>query len=142
MILSVHRHAGPPAAATIGTLAVDGVPLCFTLEDTVREVPGQPTAQWKLPGKTAVPRGTYKVALDWSPHFGCVMPHVLDVPGFDGIRIHVGNTPPDTDGCILVGFVDGTATGSIGRSRDAFNTLMPKLMAATKAGEAIGITID
>lgn len=76
--------------------------LCWSLEDVVREVPGQPVASWKIHGKTAIPRGRYRVIVDHSEHFGKDLPHLLDVPGFDGVRIHGGNTAADTEGCVLV----------------------------------------
>lgn len=74
----------------------------YTLEDVVREVAGQPVASWKVPGQTAIPRGAYIVTLDFSNRFQKIMPHILDVPGFGGVRFHGGNTDADTEGCILV----------------------------------------
>jgi hypothetical protein len=82
---------------TIGKLSIDGEYFCDTLEDTVRD-PGV-----KIQDQTAIPYGTYKVILDFSIRFQRIMPHILDVPGFEGIRIHSGNTDKDTDGCILLG---------------------------------------
>lgn len=76
--------------------------LCWTLEDVVREVPGQPVASWKIKGRTAIPRGTYPIRVTRSNRFGVDLPLLLDVPGFEGIRIHGGNTAADTEGCILV----------------------------------------
>lgn len=88
---------------TFGELLIDGQHFCWTLEDEVREIPDTPVDQWKIPGETAIPRGRYHVVMDMSARFGKVMPHVLNVPGFDGIRIHAGNTNQDTSGCILLG---------------------------------------
>lgn len=82
---------------TIGKLYIDGHYLCDTLEDTVRPV------GVKIAGKTAIPAGTYKVKKTMSPRFKKVLPEILNVPGFTGVRIHAGNTAIDTDGCLLLG---------------------------------------
>ena len=114
---------------TIGKLFIDGVDAgIFTLEDKCREVTGQPVASWKVPGATAIPVGTYKVIIDFSEHFQKDFPHILNVPGFDGIRIHAGNSDLDTDGCILVG---KTWAGGdfVGNSRDAYLGLFAKIRA-------------
>lgn len=81
---------------TIGKLYIDGHYLCDTLEDTVRN-------GVKIAGKTAIPAGTYKVKKTMSPRFKKVLPEILNVPGFTGVRIHSGNTAADTDGCLLLG---------------------------------------
>lgn len=83
------------AGATIGMLYADEDRLCYTLEDAIRTE--------KIPGETAIPPGRYRVVLSWSPHFKRTLPSVLNVPKFTSIRIHGGNDPSDTDGCILVG---------------------------------------
>lgn len=80
---------------TVGRLYADGRYVCDTLEDEVREV--------KVAGRTAIPAGRYRVVVNVSPKFGRELPRLLDVPGFEGILIHRGNTPEDTAGCILVG---------------------------------------
>ena len=82
---------------TIGKLYIDGHYLCDTLEDTVRPV------GVKISGKTAIPAGTYKVKKTMLPRFKKVLPEILNVPGFSGVRIHAGNTAIDTDGCLLLG---------------------------------------
>ncbi len=125
--------------ATVGDLFIDGSFFCHTLEDQVREIQGQPVEQWKVPGKTAIPAGTYELLITYSGRFGCEMPLIADVPGFTGIRIHCGNTSADTEGCLLVGFIE--ADYSIGRSRDAFNALFPRIKSALDAGENVTITI-
>ena len=76
--------------------------LCWTLEDVVREVPGEPVEAWKIKGDTAIPRGTYAVRVTRSNRFKTDLPLLLNVPGFEGVRIHGGNTAADTEGCILV----------------------------------------
>lgn len=112
-------------ASTIGELSIDGVYECFTLEDVVRP------AGVKIPGKTAIPAGTYKVVVDMSTRFKKLMPHVLDVPGFEGIRIHAGNKAEDTEGCPLVGRTKGK--DFVGESKLAFEAFFPKLQAAGEA---------
>lgn len=81
--------------STIGRLSFDGEHVCFTLEDTCRKV--------KENGKTAIPSGRYEITIDFSERFQKQMPHILDVPLFEGVRIHAGNTAENTDGCLLVG---------------------------------------
>src|SRR5262245_21836096 len=85
-----------------GTLYVDVVMECLTLEDEIRERSGVPVSAWKVPGQTAIPAGRYSMRLTMSARFGRVLPLLLNVPGFSGIRIHTGNVIDDTDGCILV----------------------------------------
>ena len=118
MILNVKRF-GFGTNYTIGRLYVDGVYECYTLEDKVRD------AGVKVPNQTAIPTGTYKVIVDHSVHFGKDLPHILNVMGFDGVRIHSGNTDQDTEGCILLG---NTWAGGdfIGDSRAAFDTFFSK----------------
>lgn len=116
---------GPVHEATPGFLTIEGRFLCWTLEDRVREQVGVPVEQWKVPGKTAIPVGTYPLRVTWSPRFKTMLPHVDRVPGFSGIRIHAGNTVEDTEGCILVGL---RREGSrILDSRVALDQLMQRL---------------
>ena len=138
MQITVHRMPSKDGA-TIGTLAVDGVPLCFTLEDVVREVKGKPVESWKLHGETAIPAGSYDVIINRSNRFQRDLPLLLNVPGFEGVRIHPGNTAKDTEGCILVGYTN--AAGFIGRSRDAFADLFGRMVRAKQSGQPIKLTI-
>ena len=119
-------------AVTIGSLSVDGEFECWTLEDTVREGP-------KVPGQTAIPYGLYGVDITYSPHFARELPLLVGVPNFAGVRIHPGNTAADTEGCILVGLDRGAA--SIGRSRDAFHALFPKIQQAHNDGQLVTIEV-
>jgi Family of unknown function (DUF5675) len=118
MDLKVTRKVYTPHS-TIGELYIDGQFECYTLEDTVRG-PGI-----KIPGATAIPIGRYQVLIDYSNRFQRNMPHVLDVPGFDGIRIHSGNTDKDTEGCILLGKTEGN--DFIGHSKEEFDQFFAKL---------------
>ena len=113
--------------STIGSLSIDGEFFCYTLEDKVREVPGQPVKSWKKQNTTAIPRGTYKVIITYSDAFKRDLPLLLNVEGFTGIRIHSGNASYHTEGCILVGKTK--AKDWIGDSRKAFDALFAKLKA-------------
>lgn len=107
------------ATATIGELFLDGKFHCYTLEDKVRELQ---FADQKVYGKTAIPAATYPVVITMSNRFKRKLPLLQNVPFFDGIRIHPGNTSADTDGCILVGTTK-QPPDFIGNSRLAFNRL-------------------
>ena len=114
MKLVVKRTAKRPTY-TIGKLYVDGVYLCDTLEDADRglsqDMPLSEIQRIKVMHETAIPTGTYKVIVNMSPRFGRLLPRLLDVPGFEGILIHRGNTDKDTSGCILVG--ENKAVGKV-----------------------------
>ena len=118
--------------STIGELFIDGKHECWTLEDPVRTGP-------KIAGVTAIPAGTYDVRITWSPKFRHDVPLLLGVVGFEGVRIHIGNTPEDTQGCVLVGQTRGFDW--IGRSQAAYDLLYAKLLTAQKAGLEMRITI-
>jgi hypothetical protein len=126
MILSITRRTFTDIS-TIGDLAINGDFFSYTLEDVVREVENQPVDRWKIPGKTAIPKGLYELTLDYSTRFDRIMPHILNVQGFSGVRIHNGSYAKDTEGCILVGFKKGA--DFIGESKKAFSALMEKLIA-------------
>ena len=119
--------------SSIGQLFVDGPFFCYTLED--RDRAGEP----KVYGETCIPEGTYRVVIDESARFGRPMPHILDVPGFEGIRIHSGNTDKDTLGCVLLGTTKDV--DRVGGSHVAFDLFYPKLAAALDAGEECWLEI-
>ena len=106
--------------STIGELLIDGIWECFTLEDTERKV--------KIKGETAIPKGTYKVIINKSNRFKRLLPLLIDVPNFEGVRIHSGNSNHDTEGCILVGQTRNK--NYIGQSRKAFEKLFKKMQVA------------
>lgn len=145
---------------TIGELYVDGEYQCYSLEDVVRP------AGVKVPGKTAIPPGLYRVTLDFSPKFSpkrfaylsqymperlrqrkwrsasqVLIPRLLAVPRYDQVRIHWGNDEDDTEGCILTGTTKDLAAQSVGASRDAFEALMDKLEPAFAQHYHIAIDI-
>jgi len=117
--------------ATIGELFVDSVPECFTCEDTVREE--------KIHGETAIPAGSYNVIVTYSNRFKRELPLLENVPNFEGIRIHPGNTAADTEGCILPGRTHTDRT--VGESRAAFNALFAKIQQALQDGDTVEIEI-
>ena len=124
---------------SIGDLYVNGVWECFSLEDTQREVEGQLVSQWKIPHETAIPKGTYNVVITFSQRFQRDLPLLENVPGFEGIRIHPGNTSEDTEGCILVGRVKTDKT--VIESRAAFNALFPKIQQGLQDGDTVTIEV-
>lgn len=118
--------------STIGKLYVDGQFECFTLEDV-------PRAE-KVAGETCIPVGVYPVKITYSPRFKRDLPLLLNVPGFEGVRIHTGNSAKDTDGCILVGQLAGADV--IWQSQLAFNSLFSKLKAAQAKGDEIKLEVQ
>lgn len=106
--------------STIGELLIDGIFECFTLEDAERKV--------KIKAETAIPKGSYKVIINESNRFKRLLPLLLNVPDFEGVRIHSGNSNHDTEGCILVGQTRNK--NYIGQSRKAFDKLFKKMQAA------------
>lgn len=124
------------SSATIGELLVNDKHLCDTLEDRVR-----PEGE-KVYGKTAIPEGTYEVKLTYSPRFKKILPEILNVPNFSGIRIHSLNKAEESEGCIGVGEWNGKDTNWISNSRIAFNELMSLLQKAANNKEKITITIN
>lgn len=135
------------ANSTEGKLFIDGKFECYTLEPTDREKIGEPVSSWKIPGKTAIPVGTYGVEVTYfvpqsalGQGSGYYAPLLDNVPGFIGIRIHIGNFPTDTEGCILVG--NTVEQDEVLNSRDAFNSMMAKIQAARNRGEPVQITVQ
>lgn len=113
--------------ATISDLFVDGARECFVLEDKVREIPGWPVAEWKIPKVTAIPSGRFRLVPVWSPKHACYVPLVTNVPGYTAVEIHWGNRDTDTEGCLLTGRTHPEHKDFIGESNLAWDALMPKL---------------
>lgn len=114
---------------TEGKLFIDDVFECYTVEDEDRHLEAGGV---KIPAVTAIPKGSYEVILSMSPRFKKVLPEVLNVPGFTGVRIHSGNSSKDSEGCILVGSSnDRNDDDWIGGSRAALSQLMAKLATVT-----------
>lgn len=136
---------------TIGRLYIDGKYFCDTLEDTDRglsqSLPLSVNQTKKKKGLTAIPTGKYRVTLDvQSNRFKDVafykfcngyLPRLINVPAYDGVLIHVGNTAKDTEGCILVG--ENKAVGKVLNSRETFLRLYEKLQSAKSSNIYIEI---
>lgn len=141
---------------TIGKLYIDDNYFCDTLEDTDRgfskDTPITEIQAKKVPGKTAMPTGEYNITMNviskkYSKRLfykqncnGGRVPRILDVPGFDGILIHIGNTDADSHGCILVG--KNKQVGKVLDSTNTFKNLYNKMKAASDNGESITIKIS
>ncbi len=95
---------------TLGSLYIDDKFVCYTLEDCVREKKGEPVDHWKIPKETAIPVGTFPCQITMSTRFRRMLPLLLGVPGFIGVRFHGGNDESDTEGCILVGMYKKVTT--------------------------------
>ncbi len=119
-----------------GKFFVDGKLLGQTLEDMDRHLED---GGEKIYGETAIPRGRYRVQLSYSQRFKRIMPEVLEVPGFTGIRIHGGNTEEDTHGCPLLGAVR-TQTG-VAQCGGVNQRLINLLEAAEIRGEEIYLEV-
>ena len=138
MLLTVNRFTSD-SEATLSTVSIDGVFECFGLEDEHRID--------KVPGETRIPSGFYSVRLrtvggfhaNYSDRFAGIhqgMLQVMDVPGFEFILIHVGNTDEDTAGCLLVGCNANTSQGlSVGSSVKAYKRLYSRVIEAAKANQ-------
>ena len=138
---------------TVGRWYVDGELWFNSLEDRDRDLhSGMSVATIltrKVYGETAIPRGTYEVALTYSPKFarrawakkyGGLVPEVLAVKGFSGVRIHPGNTAADTLGCILPG--RNTKVGKVMESTACYERLMDEVfMPAHQAGQTVTLDI-
>lgn len=141
MKLSLKRWCGPEY--TIGKLYIDGQYFCDTLEDKTRDInrngrfDGQ---EKKIQNQTSIPFGKYDVVLYKSPRFRRILPKLLSVPHFEGILIHRGNTPIDTNGCILVG--ENKTKGTVSNSTYYENKLVKLMKEAVKKGEQITIEIE
>ena len=136
---------------TAGSLFINGEFLCYTLEDEDRgltqTMPLDKIKEKKVYGKTAIPTGVYYIDMntvstkfkgrEWAKPYDGKLPRLLNVPGYEGVLIHVGNTVEDTLGCILVG--QEYFNGKLTNSTTAFHTLMTKL---NNTKEPIKLTIQ
>ncbi len=118
---------------TIGHLYIDDKYFCDTVEDKVRDL----SKEKKVYGETAIPYGTYEVKWTYSNKFKKYMPLLVNVPQFEGIRIHSGNTAADSLGCIIVG--QNKEVGKVLNSRSTVSKLYPIIEKGCKAGK---VTIE
>lgn len=125
---------------TIGRLYVDGNYFCDTLEDTVRDLNKNgkfDNGEKKVYAKTAIPYGTYEIKWTYSPRFKKYTPQLINVPSFEGIRIHSGNSSTDTEGCLLLG--ENKKVGMVLNSRATINKFYPLIKEACYKGK---VTIE
>jgi len=125
-IIRVKRH-WLTDKSTISELFFDNSTerVCYVLEDCLREV--------KIPKETCIPAGTYEVVFSFSNRFKKFLPLLLNVPNFEGIRIHPGNFPADSEGCLLPGFDKGEDV--VMNSRAAFSYFFSQLRGAMENGK-------
>lgn len=128
---------------TIGKLYINNEYQCDTLEDTDRgltqDMPLDKIKAIKVYSQTAIPTGRYQVIWSYSNKFKRSLPLLLNVPGFEGIRIHNGNTPAHTSGCPLLG--ENKVVGQVINSIATCNRILPKIEDACKY-EKVYITIQ
>ena len=128
---------------TIGLLYADGKFVCNTLEDTDRGLTSamseRQIASIKVKGKTAIPTGVYSIIVTYSPRFKKQMPLLNNVKGFEGVRIHSGNTANDTEGCILCG--KNTEVGKVTSSRIWTEKVYELINNAIRKRESVTIEI-
>ena len=131
MKLELVRIANRPTYC-IGKLYIDGVWFCDTIEDTDRGLDDSMSVdeilKKKIKGETAIPTGIYKIEITYSQKYKRMMPLILGVKGYSGIRIHSGNTSKDTEGCLLVG--KNTKVGMVTDSRNTYQRLFARLQNA------------
>ena len=139
MKLTLKRIALRPTY-TIGKLYIDDVYFCDTIEDTVRDINKNgkfDNGEKKVHSKTAIPYGTYEIKWTYSPRFKKYTPQLMNVPSFEGIRIHSGNTSADTEGCLILG--ENKQVGKVLNSRATINKFYPIIKEACSNGK---VTIE
>lgn len=139
MKLTLKRIALRPTY-TIGKLYIDDVYFCDTIEDTVRDLNKNgkfDNGEKKVHSKTAIPYGIYEIKWTYSPRFKKYTPQLMNVPSFEGIRIHAGNTSADTEGCLILG--KNKQVGKVLNSRATINKFYPIIKEACSNGR---VTIE
>ena len=123
----------------MGQMLKNGEFYAHSMEDTMRDILADGSG--KIPGQTCIPTGRYKVIVDFSNHFKKDMMHIVDVPFFEGVRIHGGNTEADTEGCPLIG-AQTNGISRIWECADVVEKLTADVKAAIEAGEECWITVE
>ena len=127
----------------IDKLYINGKYFSDALEDPDRELTDtmslEEIKKIKIKGNTCIPYGTYNITITYSPRFKKNLPLLNNVKGFDGIRIHSGNKPQDTEGCLLPGF--NKVKGQVIDSRITTDKLIAQIQQALNKGEKVTITI-
>lgn len=139
MKLTLKRIALKPTY-TIGKLYIDDNYFCDTLEDTVRDLNKDGkfgNEEKKIKGKTAIPYGTYEIKWTYSHRFKKYTPQLMNVPSFEGIRIHAGNSSKDTEGCLLLG--ENKKVGMVLNSKATIAKFCPIIKDACAKGK---VTIE
>ena len=139
MKLTLKRIALKPTY-TIGKLYIDDNYFCDTLEDTVRDINKDGkfnNGEKKIKGKTAIPYGTYEIKWTYSPRFKRYTPQLMNVPSFEGIRIHSGNSSDHTEGCLLLG--ENKKVGMVLNSKATIAKFYPIIKGACAKGK---VTIE
>jgi len=134
------------AEATLGTLRWQGLDFGFTVEDEDRGLDADMTPAEvlaiKVAHETAIPAGMYAVKTTHSPKYGRLMPVLLGVPGFRGVRIHSGNDEADTSGCIVPGLLRNMDAMTVRKSRAACTWLYEQIAVLEAGGHEVTILID
>ena len=128
---------------TIGKLFINGTYYCDTIEDKVIDLNKNgkfDDGLSKVMHQTAIPYGTFKVVVNYSPKFKRELPRLLDVPYFEVILIHNGNDQNSSSGCIIIG--ENKTVGKVTNSTFYMNNLTARIKDAQNKGETITITIS
>lgn len=131
----VIRH-GEKEAHTPGKVYASGLFFCFSCEDEDRFLE---KGGVKIKGKTAIPRGVYELVLSFSHRFQKVLPEVLCVKDYSGVRCHGGNEAEDSEGCPLLGQVR-TSTG-VAKCADTVQRMIKMIESATDQGRRVFLEV-
>ena len=136
MLNLIVKRGASANGGTEGEIYVNDEKFGFTIEDVNRYleqylVEGSndytELLKHKIPGKTCIPAGEYEIKMSWSPRFNKMMPEIMDVPGYTGVRLHPANRAEELEGCVSVGYGNATADDDyIENSRKCFEDLMSK----------------